>query len=618
MRLLNLAISIMALEAVFGIISNAQTVDSIPKPKQDTFFLAKKRGLLGWLGKSVAIDCPLEVNGDIVPVKNSDAFMRFQGKTIGSIAISNVSFGISVNDTSLRKKNFFIDAATYLHKSTKASLVSKNLFFQLGDTLYPNLLADNIRYLREQSYLQDANIVVNPSKLDSNSVDVSVFYKDVFSIGASGEATEKNAYGEINDNNLMGTGQRIAIQGMYDLERNPRYGYGFEYLRRNVFGGFGNLGFGYQNLANAYSSGQRQESNWYMRVEQPLVSPYFLWTGAVEASVHYSNNQFNNDSVYATDINYSYRNFDSWAGYNVGGHNFSNEINDRKVKHFVATRIANRTFDKVPAKFENVYQPQYADLTSVLVAYTRFKQEYYRTNFLYGFGRNEDVPEGYNYSLVGGWTDKVGYSRPYVALDLQREYFSRKKSYFNYTLRLASYFRKNQMEDMSMLFNVETFTKLRRICHSKWLTRHFLTGSITHQFNQFLDDRLRLNGVYGIDQINSDSSTIANGRISISCVSVFYNTWKLAGFSFAPFSYVSLAGLHPDNQNWFTGDGYASIGCGMRTRNENLVFGTIECKISYFPRTVGGMTPFLFTISSDLQFKYNSQYIKRPDFISVN
>ncbi|MCW3087346.1 MAG: hypothetical protein JWQ78_732, partial [Sediminibacterium sp.] len=100
--------------------------------------------------------------------------------------------------------------------------------------------------------------------------------------------------------------------------------------------------------------------------------------------------------------------------------------------------------------------------------------------------------------------------------------------------------------------------------------------------------------------------------------SVFYNTWKFVGFSFAPFIFSNVTYLKPIGRYLETGDIYTAIGGGVRTRNENLVFGTMELKAYYYPRTTGPMSQWNVTFNTDLRFKYISQLIKRPDFVVVN
>ena len=600
----------------------AQKTPHIVHPKQDTFFLAKKPGFWGRIGKALSGIAPLS-QGSLPATKNVVEYARFKGKTIRKVFIHDVSFGISVNDTSKIFRNFLVNTANRLHKPTKETLIKNNLFFKEGDKLSPNTIAENIRYLRSLSYLQDARIEVVKAPHSPDEVDVRVFYKDVFAFSAVSDIANKALFVELRDNNLMGTGQQLTIQNLYDPLRNKNYGGGVQYVKRNIGGSFADLALGYQNVAHAYSDGNREETNLSVQATLPLVSPYYSWTGAVEISKHFNTNQYNSDSLFKSDNQYNYTNYDGWVGYNISGRNALREQVLRKVKQFLALRITDRIFQNVPNKYKTTYNPQYADIRSVLGAYTFFKQEYYHSNFIYGFGRNEDVPEGYNISIIGGWTDKENLQRPYAGINVEDNYFTEGKNYFDYTLKLGGYYNDKKLEDFSTLFQLKTFTKLRKLGNSKWYSRHFLSGSIVHQFNRRLDAPVVLNSTYGIPQFSGDSSTQSTSRATINCESVLFNTWRLAGFSFAPFVFSNVSFLKTDfangnNSFGSTIDGYVGSGFGVRTRNENLVFGTIELRFFYFPRTVGAMSSFGINISSNLLFTYNSQYIVRPDFVGFN
>ena len=65
-------------------------------------------------------------------------------------------------------------------------------------------------------------------------------------------------------------------------------------------------------------------------------------------------------------------------------------------------------------------------------------------------------------------------------------------------------------------------------------------------------------------------------------------------------------------------DMFSAIGAGIRTRNENLTFGTFEVKGYYFPRQLPGMNEWRIEFNTDLQFKFNSTFIQEPDFITSN
>ena len=98
----------------------------------------------------------------------------------------------------------------------------------------------------------------------------------------------------------------------------------------------------------------------------------------------------------------------------------------------------------------------------------------------------------------------------------------------------------------------------------------------------------------------------------------FTTNGEFLGFSFAPFVFTNLSYINEPNQTIAKGDVYSALGTGVRTRNENLVFGTMELRASYYPRTIGNMKVWNIIFNTALQFKYNSQLVKRPDFVLAN
>ena len=112
----------------------------------DTFFLAKKKGLLGKLGRSIARSSPTSAP----PVRSVDIFKKYNGKIIRFIEVVAVGFNQNLNDTTDIKKNLAIRVANRFHKTTRESTVRKNLFFKEGDVFIPLMVSDNERYLRDQ------------------------------------------------------------------------------------------------------------------------------------------------------------------------------------------------------------------------------------------------------------------------------------------------------------------------------------------------------------------------------------------------------------------------------------------------------------------------------------
>ncbi|MEP7258916.1 MAG: hypothetical protein ABI687_11010, partial [Flavitalea sp.] len=314
------------------------------------------------------------------------------------------------------------------------------------------------------------------------------------------------------------------------------------------------------------------------------------------------------------DLKYQYYNIDAWVGLNFGSRGARDDGN--RLRTLVGVRFLHQAFHEVPTKYESQYYYQYADITGVLASMSIFQQNFYKTQYIYGFGRNEDVPEGVDISITTGLTNKQQRVRPYTGIDFQYNYFSSKKHYFNYTFRLGGYSYKKKYEDISALFNIDFFSSLRQISR-KWKQRSFLTANLTTQINKQLNEPLLLESQYGLTEYQNILLGGVN-RLTIKGESVFYNDLAVAAFHFAPFVFGNISLLTPEHQTLIKTNVYQTIGGGLRSRNESLVFGTLELRAYYFTRKNFNNERIRVDFSTKIKFKYNSQFIRRPQFIVVN
>jgi hypothetical protein len=181
---------------------------------------------------------------------------------------------------------------------------------------------------------------------------------------------------------------------------------------------------------------------------------------------------------------------------------------------------------------------------------------------------------------------------------------------------LGGYFYRRRFEDVDILFNVEHFTRLRKL-NTKWYNRVFMSSGITAQANPHLNVPLFLNSNFGLPYFSNDSLK-SDLRATIKLESVFYNTTKILGFRFAPFIFSDAILVKPSRMNLKRSDIFTAVGGGVRTRNENLTFGTVELRAYYFPRTNGEMNPWKIEINSNIRFKFRSNFISRPNFVNAN
>ena len=583
----------------------------VPEPN-DTFFLSKKNGLLGKLGKSISVGIP-----DPEPIKTANPYLVHAGKTIRFIEVISLGFERNIHDTNRIKNTIGSVIANAFHKNTREKIIGNNLFFRKGSKINPFLLADNERHLREQVYLQDARILVVSVPGSTDLADVIVITKDVFSIGGNINinAVDRVSVG-IKEENIGGSGSKIAVSTFYDRERHPNFGYGMEMIKRNIKGSFIDWSIGFQTFKNAFTSLRNEESYVYTHFERPLVSLYIPWIGAADLSLNKTNNAYHKDSLYRSDYNYSYFNADGWLGYNFGSKKLLSDNVTNRLRKFIAVRGLHLRFNQTPQITQLPFDYRYADISGVLLSFSVFKQNFYRTNFIYGFGRNEDVSEGFNAAVITGWTNKDYRARPYYGIDAQRNHFNKKGFYSSYTFKFGSYSYKNKWEDVDLLLGVDHFTKLKKM-GGKWHNRNFYGASFTKQVRPVLNQPLFLRSMFGLPYYHND--TIKAGfRGTARGEAVFFNMNKFWGFRLAPFIFGDMSLVTPINQSFSKSELYSAWGAGMRTRNENLIFGTIELRCYIFPRPIGVMKGYKVELSTSLRFKYNNNFIRKPDFVVPN
>jgi len=595
-----------------------QVTAQVKPADSDTFFLAKQKGLLGRLGKSLVKTPETEP-----PIKIAVPFLKYTGRTIRSVVVFPLGFDQNLDDTLTAKQTLAIRVANRLHKNTRTSIIRNYLFFREGDKFLPLLVSDNESYLRNQPFLQDALIVVVDDDNSRDSVDIVVLTRDVFSIGGSINANTRRIRSELREENLGGSGSEISVSGIYDKDRDPQTGFGAGFIIRNIYGTFLNWAVGYSTFQEAFNSSRYEENVSYARIEKPLVNRYSQWTGAAEISFNKTANAYVADSLYRSDFQYKYKNIDVWAGYNIGYNIKKGKDSDKRLRHFVAVRSFYHYFDKVP-KSDSIYNYNYANLNGVLFSYNLYKQNFYRTNYLYAFGRNEDVPTGLSASVIAGWVNKQDQRRAYYGFEFEGNSFSKKGIFSSFKLRLGGYYNKSRFEDINFLASVYHFTRLRKIT-PKWRNRNFISFSFTRQLNSsmYLETNVPLNGPlflksdFGLPYFPSGIIE-ADERTTLNLETDLYNLNKIFGFRFAPFLFTDFCLLKPINKPLSSTDGFSALGGGIRVRNENLVFGTIELKGYYFPRTIDGMKNWKIDLVTKVRFKFNSNFIRKPDFIEAN
>ncbi|RYD57147.1 MAG: hypothetical protein EOP56_10120 [Sphingobacteriales bacterium] len=568
---------------------------------------------LGSIRKSAPDTATPASQAAMINAKSETPYQAYEGRTIRNIIITNHDFEQKVSEGSNKIVATGARLMNAVHTNTKEWVIKNNLFIREGSELSPYKIADNERYLRTINFIQDARIVVHPIAGNNDSVDVEVITKDVFTLGAGmAVGSLRNANASVSDANFLGMGQKIEVRALIDQDRWPRIGHGIFYSKNSIGGSFINGTLGYVTFNPSMADGRAEEHAYYVQLDRPLVSPYSYLTGGLFFGQKVSRNHYGRpDSQF-----YQYRNisFDGWAGINIGCEKLlkNQAVRDRR---FLSARYAKSDFDKVPGQIGDAYYGGFNNMQLALGQITFFRQDYYKTNYIYGFGVTEDIPYGYNISLIGGWTKQLKLERPYAGFRAEKYTVTSGGTFYQHFLRSGGFLNHKKMEDVSILAGSSVITKL--MTYRKMKVRQYFGVSYARLFNKFTNDWLRINNPFGLRDFN-DWYPGGYQRISLQSETSMFTNYMFLGFKFAPFVSLNASLLTPDKTVLHKSDIYTGIGGGVRTRNENLVFNTVEIRGIFFPRRAEGQPMFKLNLTTNLRYRYNSNYITRPDFVYVN
>lgn len=548
---------------------------------------------------------------DLNPRRIDEVYKKYDGLIIRGIYVERLPFGIAFNDSG-KVNNLLTRVTNKVHHLTKVNVVKRNLFFKENDTIQHFLMGDNERFLRQLPYFQDAQFLIVPL-LGTDSADIIVVTKDLFTLGgAIGSLGLQHSDVEIREDNIKGGGNAAVLYALYEAKRKGKVALGGEYIQRNIGGSFIDGTIGYQSYHSSFNA-PKEENYYYANLTKALVNRYQRWTYQLDLSYNQTANKYYPDSIYKTNYNYNFYNIDAWTAYNLHSKDFGEEQEKNKLRKLIGLRVIERQTKTVPLKFDSLTNWEFADLTAALGSVSFYRQNFYKTKNIYGFGRNEDIPEGLLLTFTTGYTIKEKLKRPFLGFNYERSYFNRRKNYVSYKIRAEGYLRNKSLEDISVLASVAYFDRLKSLGHN-WRQRFFINFDVAKEIKPILNEPLFINSKYGISEYgNLDQGGTFRGVIKGE--SVFFSPWSVASFRFAPFVFSNIAVFSPYNSNTRL---FTSIGGGLRTNNESLVFGTIELKAYFFPQKNLANDRYRFDISTNLRFKYRSQFVQRPDFIEIN
>jgi hypothetical protein len=556
---------------------------------------------------------PIVKPDTVVSTKSEVPFLVYENKIIRSITIVPMDVTVTKLPGFMNSHKSAIDsAAEDIHVRTKRRVIQNNLLFSAGDSLNPYLLADNERNLRNLPFLQDARIYIDTCTSTSDSVDVIVVTKDVWTIGLATSANFGSWYRmRVFDANFLGYGQRLELNLTNYETRNPRTGAGVFYSKSNVLGTFIDINTGINNINGGPHLGTETEESVYFSASRSLYLPTTRFTGGISVSVNHSINVFQRSNL--EFLEYKYGMFDAWGAFSVSPQRTEKRRLRKGEGAYVSGRVFKQQFFDKPIQDYAQFNPGYNNRWFMLLGLNFFRDRFYKTRYISGFGKTEDVPYGYRFSVLGGYQYTLFRHRYYAGTEFERQFANQNGSFGLFNIGAGTFLCAGRAEDIIINARSYWYSRLLYPGRYKMRQRFYISYAIALA-PELTGPTIIPNSESGIRGLALGDNT-GHQRLIAHSETTFWLPYIILGFRFANFISVQVGQVGPYDELIFKQTMYAGFGTGFRIKNENLVFKTLEVRAYYYPVVPPYGSKWLVDMSTVVTLNFSSPQIRVPGFI---
>lgn len=531
----------------------------------------------------------------------SAGFESYSGKIIRKIEFRQLEiFGQSIQDTTKVPENWHEKLGNNLHINTQEKVLRNRLIIQSGDTVNPNVLADNERLVRELPYIDDAVIFIE--EVSPDSVDILFFTKDVFSVGVGFEIFDvKYGRAGIWNKNLLGIGHELYYHFSWNYNEDQQYGH--------------QIGYRVENIRNTFISADIEYINrWKLErfkiyLNRDFVTPQTKYAGGAgyEWIKEIRNIDFP-DTAY-TDQLLNYELQDIWFG---RSHMFQSlNLSGGRTNVALTGRITRYKYRERPEVDVSLLS-EFHDRTTFLATAGLTNQDFRKSRLIYGFGRSEDIPLGSMLILTAGIEMNEYLNRPYVGISYSIASEWTNFGYMYHRIDAGSFINEG-IEQGQIAYNLKYFSPLMN-AEGRFNYRLFAGVNYRIGLNRFEDEFLQFSKTDDIRGLTGNNLR-GNQLLSANLESVCYSPHKPLGFRFVYFVFFDAGMITNHNKVLIKNPVYTGFGAGLRFRNENLVFSIIQIRVSYYPLIPEDTNPEYLQITGVADKRFDGFVVPRPEIL---
>jgi len=494
---------------------------------------------------------------------SSDAtYHSYSGMKIRKIEVKRLSvFGTNIGNPDFYDPNKIENLLNKTHFNTNENIIRKNLLFSEGDTVIPLIISDNERLIRDLPFIDDARILIIP--VSDNEADVIVITKDVYSLGANFNFSGFDKVSlSVYEKNIFGMGHEFGIEIPYNSDISDVPGFGMNYKINNFRKTFINFG--------AYYLDGLGKKTYGFNLTRKLVSATTKYAGGISVSEMYTTDDLD---TMAVPVPLKYNLQDYWLLRSF-------LLNKVSVSRLIlgARYINNNVFSRPVIQPDSYHPLQRYKMFLGSVSFS--VQKYHKSSLIYGYGRTEDIPYGGLINITMGRELNEFKKRYYIGSAVSLGESIRGVGYFYTSAGFAAFYNEGNIEQGMLSMKTNFFSNLSYI--GRYRMRNFLNVEYTRGLNRYSDEYLQFIHENGFSGFRNDS-TGNSQRLSIGFESVLFSPANFFGFKFAIFGFADYGFLFGTHEYIGNGEVLSSLGIGVRIRNDNLIFNTLQIRFCLYP-----------------------------------
>ncbi len=534
-----------------------------------------------------------------IDIDYSKDFDKIKDKRINNIYFKRLPpFGSSVKDTLRTEDTWFAKIGNNTRIPTSTIILGNNISLKEGEYVTKKKIDESERLLRQLGYISDAKILVRINEADTTMVDILVISKDQFPHAFDAGLTHNYPQVKLYSLNLFGQGVGFSQSYTFTPKDDPEHGFSTGVRIKNIYSSLVDI--------NSLYTNKNIRKEIYINADRSFYRFETKTAGGLRINRSFRNYGISGSDQIYLDIPLDYLISDLWIG-----HSFTISSNNcfDKSNLYVAVQNTNSEFFNIEdsLKIYPFFEKNHYYFASVTLA----KRNYFKNNLIYSFGRTEDVPFGFMLSLTGGFNHNKVQQRPYMGVN-----FSLGKTivpnigYMAFSVDATSFLKNGEIDQGTFRLTGTFISKLMQAQCCK--IRSFIDFTYLKGFNRLPFEYTYLKeskqGITGL------SSTLLRGKekFVVKTENVYFKKRRFWGFQFAFFTFTDVGFIGDGNSIIFSNKAYVTFGGGLRIRNDNLVFKTIQIRFAYMPNLPPDITPYSIDMKGETTSNFKDFYPDIP------